>query len=390
MGKAGKGLGIGTLVVLTLLLACTVVSAAPIRDTMPREQPLPYTPPMGFMGYVYDAAVGLPYMVFHLPVPAGLTLTGGAIGGPLGALALGFWGAVYHTSNEAEWDRARKYQELRDRGVPPDEAYELANKNEIHAACLSVLIGVLGSLPAQILRFALKKRYSLIRSAFWAFLISCLSLIVQTPFLYPPYGTGTTFILSMVVLLRPKLTSSKPHLGKTNAISESFLNEDSHKKHQEKEREGQKSSNRGTESKASFDSFDNAGLQENIILYIVSHSTSQRLSKSKLRGYLALLSRRFNLGLEVTLGEYGVQIEGFQNLLDRIRDAGLISIHRVKTVSGGYRYIYRAKAKVQGTSIPHELRASIDKMIEEWDTKRSKTLLDTIANELAQIKPRST
>ena len=380
MRKAGKGLSIGALVVLTLLLVCTATVGNPIRDTMPRDHSLPYIPPTGFMGYVYDVAVGLPYTVFHLPVPASLTIAGGAVGGPLGALALGFWGAVYHTSDEIEWDQARVYQELRDKGMPPDEAYELANKNELRAASFSILIGILGSLPAQILRFVFKKRYSLTYSAFLALLISCLSLVAQTLFLYPPYGTGTTFMLSVVTLLRPKQTGLKPRQRGANATIESFPKEDIHRRHEEIDR--QKSSIEDQAPPTPLDLSDNTALQENIILYIVSRSTSQRLSKSKLGGYLALLSRRVDLGLEITLGEYGLQIAGFQDILNRMQDAGLISIRRIRTVSGGYRYIYGAKAKVQIESIPYKLRLSIDKMIEEWDSKRSKTLLDVVVDVL--------
>lgn len=380
MRKTGKGLSIGALVVLILFLVCTATVGNPIRDTMPRDHSLPYTPPTGFMGYVYDVAVGLPYTVFHLPIPASLTIVGGAVGGPLGALALGFWGAVYHTSDEIEWDQARVYQELRDKGMPPDEAYELANKNELRAASFSILIGILGSLPAQVLRFVFKKRYSLIRSAFLALLISCLSLIAQTPFLYPPYGTGTTFMLSVVTLLRPKQTGLKPSNRGSNVAIESSPNEDIHRRHEEIDR--QKSSVEDQAPLTPLDLSDNTDLQENVILYIVSRSTAQRLSKSKLGGYLALLSRQVDLGLEITLNEYGIQIAGFQDILNRIRDAGLLSIRRVRTVSGGYRYIYGVKTKIQSESLPYALKLSIDKMIDEWDTKRSKTLSDTVVEVL--------
>jgi hypothetical protein len=180
-------------------------------------------------------------------------------------------------------------------------------------------------------------------------------------------------MLSVATLLRPKQTGLKLRQRGANATIESSPNE---------EIERQKSSIEDQAPPTPLDLSDNTALQENIILYIVSRSTSQRLSKSKLGGYLALLSRRVDLGLEITLGEYGLQIAGFQDILNRMQDAGLISIRRIRTVSGGYRYIYGAKAKVQIESIPYKLRLSIDKMIEEWDSKRSKTLLDVVVDVL--------
>lgn len=381
MKKAGGRLYLGTLAALVVLLICTTMVVALVRDLMPRERFLPYT--IDSTGrYVYDVAVGFPYMVSELPAPVSLTIAGGAIGGPLGALAWGFWGALYHTYNEVEWDRVKVYQGLRDKGASPDEAYELANKNEIRAACFSILIGLLGSIPAQILRFVFKKRYSLTSSVLWALLISFLSLLVQTPLLYPPYGTGTTFVLSVATLLRPKQVASEcaPRSDRKDieAILETPSNEDLLE--EDEETDEQESFTKEATLKSGATSLDNVSLQESIILYIVSHSTLQRLSKSKLGGYLALIARQVDLGLEITLGEYGVQITGFQNLLNRLRDVGLLSIYRAPTVSGGYRYIYRANVKAQAASIPCELRSGIDKMIAEWDTKRSRALLKAIIN----------
>ena len=96
MKKAGRRLNLGTLAALVVLLICTTMVVTLVRDLMPRERFLPYT--IDSTGrYVYDVAVGLPYMVSELPAPAGLTIAGGAIGGPLGALAWGFWGALLGT-----------------------------------------------------------------------------------------------------------------------------------------------------------------------------------------------------------------------------------------------------------------------------------------------------
>ena len=381
MRKAGGRKNLETLVGLAVLLVCATTAATLVRDVMPHERILPYT--IDSTGrYVYDVAVGFPYMVSELPAPAGLTIAGGAVGGPLGALAWGFLGALYHTYNEMEWDKVGVYWELRDKGMPHDEAYKAANKDGIRAACVSILIGVLGSIPAQILRFVFKKRYSLTSSVLWALLISFLSLLVQTPLLYPPYGTGTTFVLSVATLLHPKQVASEraPRSDRkdTEAVFETPSNEDLLE--EDEETDGQESFAKEAALKSGATSLDNVSLQESIILYIVSHSTLQRLSKSKLGGYLALISRQVDLGLEITLGEYGVQITGFQNLLNRLRDVGLLSIYRAPTVSGGYRYIYRANVKAQAASIPCELRSGIDKMIAEWDTKRSRALLKAIIN----------
>lgn len=381
MRKAGGRKNLETLVGLAVLLVCATTAATLVRDVMPHERILPYT--IDSTGrYVYDVAVGFPYMVSELPAPAGLTIAGGAVGGPLGALAWGFLGALYHTYNEMEWDKVGVYWELRDKGMPHDEAYKAANKDGIRAACVSILIGVLGSIPAQILRFVFKKRYSLTSSVLWALLISFLSLLVQTPLLYPPYGTGTTFVLSVATLLRPKQVASEraPRSDRkdTEAVFETPSNEDLLE--EDEETDEQESFAKEAALKSGATSLDNVSLKESIILYIVSHSTLQRLSKSKLGGYLALISRQVDLGLEITLGEYGVQITGFQNLLNRLRDVGLLSIYRAPTVSGGYRYIYRANVKAQAASIPCELRSGIDKMIAEWDTKRSRALLKAIIN----------
>lgn len=187
-------------------------------------------------------------------------------------------------------------------------------------------------------------------------------------------------MLSVVTLLRPKQTGLKPSKRGSDVAIENSPNEDTHRRHEEIDR--QKFSIKEPPPKTVLALSDSADLQENVILYIVSRSTSQRLSKSKLGGYLALLSRQVDLGLEITLNEYGIQIVGFQDILNRIRDAGLLSIRRVRTVSGGYRYIYGVKTKVQLKSLPYELKLSIDKMIDEWDTKRSKTLLDTVVEAL--------
>lgn len=381
MRKAGGRKNLETLVGLAVLLVCATTAATLVRDVMPHERILPYT--IDSTGrYVYDVAVGFPYMVSELPAPAGLTIAGGAVGGPLGALAWGFLGALYHTYNEMEWDKVGVYWELRDKGMPHDEAYKAANKDGIRAACVSILIGVLGSIPAQILRFVSKRRYSLTSSVLWALLISFLSLLVQTPLLYPPYGTGTTFVLSVATLLRPKQAASERAPRTNHRDADTSLETPSNKDllEEDEETEERDSFTKEVALRSGATSLGNVSLQESIILYIVSHSTLQRLSKSKLGGYLALISRQVDLGLEITLGEYGVQITGFQNLLNRLRDVGLLSIYRAPTVSGGYRYIYRANVKAQAASIPCELRSGIDKMIAEWDTKRSRALLKAIIN----------
>lgn len=233
MRKAGGRLSLGALAACAVTLICATTAATLVRDVMPHERILPYT--INSTGrYVYDAAKGLPYMVSELPVPASLTITGGAIGGPLGALALGFWGVLYHTYNEVEWDKVGIYEKLRDKGMSPDEAYELANKNEIRTACFSILIGILASFPAQILRFVFKRRYSLTGSVLWALLISFLSLLAQTPLLYPPYGTGTTFMLSVATLLRPKQTRSKHTSGAAHRYDDVVLETPSNKGSSEK------------------------------------------------------------------------------------------------------------------------------------------------------------
>ena len=233
MRKAGGRLSLGALAAWAVALICATTAATLVRDIMPHERILPYT--INSTGrYVYDTAKGLPYMVSELPVPAGLTITGGAIGGPLGALAWGFWGALYHTYNEMEWDKVGIYWELRDKGMPHNEAYQLANEDGIRTACVSILIGVLGSIPAQILRFVFKRRYSLTGSVLWALLISFLSLLAQTPLLYPPYGTGTTFMLSVATLLRPKQARSKHTSGAVHRYVDAVLETPSNKGSSEK------------------------------------------------------------------------------------------------------------------------------------------------------------
>jgi hypothetical protein len=93
------------------------------RGAAESVRPTPFRTPGGWRGWAGDLAEGLPYTLAGMPLSAALSVGGGMLGGPLGAMAGSALAAYISSSSEAEMEQARAWKEFTAGGMDPREAY---------------------------------------------------------------------------------------------------------------------------------------------------------------------------------------------------------------------------------------------------------------------------
>jgi hypothetical protein len=124
---------------------------------------------------------------------------------------------------------------------------------------------------------------------------------------------------------------------------------------------------------------------EEIILYIISRSSPDKFSKSKLEQYLILLQLKNKIGLIVEANRYGAPaIRNFPAMLKQLEEKKLLHVIRKK---GSVRTFFQLLPKPVWGHIPAQILDSINALLIEWDDKEAVKMQKEVKGILQGITP---